>query len=1382
MVGRSDGGKSLMETIRVGVRIRPLMPAEKGQLQAIRVHGPKLFIEERSGKTQGFEFDAVIDSRNPGDPGYGAQEDVYEQFGKRMVDHAFNGYTSTIFAYGQTGSGKTTTIMGKASPSSERGLMLRLIRDIFRRAEEEKAKGARTRFWVQMLEIYNEQIRDLLSTPASPGAEGEKKKPEVHVHPRLGVYVTDAIESAVEKEEEALQLLEYGNAMKAVAATAMNRNSSRAHTIFKLRVERAGGADASSVSSDIYCVDLAGRENEKTAQVTGQRLVELSFINRSLMWLAACITSASNDSQAEKKAKASYDTPKMRFNGGRAQVEVGRQDSSPKSTASGGASRSNALAKFRNSKLTLLLANALSGNSRTAMIATVAPPALHFEESNCTLQLAARVKNIKLNVCCNAQIDKDQLVRMLQEEVRLLKEQLRNTQGCSEQAAILQEESYLAVKLVQQHGTSWEENRRSSIAQMGIREETLRQLNIARWVDASSYSDGGETQIVRRPRFPCLVNESDDPHLSGVVVYHVTPREKPYSIGWQTGCDFMLPVSEQMQSKCPKVCTLESKGGKLFVRRTTTRPAVLREEPEGDEDGDDDSSSSSSSSDEAPLFGKAASMPAKAVHRHISEMVKDFGLSSDICKVNGVNIADLVGSSGSAELFHGDRLLFGSLLFRVRMRAEPWPPSEPSEIVGCTTSSASATETGAGAVSGRRRTIAVMGSESNSTYRTGRRGSTASSVSFALTRKRLSSSATSSTVTVAPAPASARTEASAPAAMALGTPLRDVALLAKAAEEERYIKEANEITLAVKGDHGLFFQLAALTPLPLSLNGAQSPQVEPNTAGRELAVQLLQITDADQSANGEHDDIGAPGSAKEGLASSNTILLTVWTLEKFHGRLPLMRDAHQSMMEDPDRFSLDPILDPWAEHGPAELHDLRDRQRQALAAALKAQRQTASPTKLRLPVATVTERGLGSVSPSPGASGNTKRAGPSAAATGPPSRSSSASSSQMNTSSFVWANSPTSARGQGSPSGRLRAQCGAERQKCGRSTASLAKLLSDAAAAASQPDCGGSAELLKLRQVFEESRRHADVAEGQEEGDVDKVQISDYLMQRLKALMRKGEAVADPMPRDLKLQCEALRGSLQAMRDRLSSEASHREESRPSWHNSDVDSWMRSVERLANDIGQVGPPTTVATTASVGASTIGSCVCNAVMEPIATEPIACWPPGIRWSSSWHGICARDAAAGVVSASPVPVAAAFGSSGAPGRVCRETSGAWAAPTPVSPSSSPFVEPVASGTPRSTPVSSVSPMFAGYRQATPQPRCSSPLHGPPVAVVSPRAATAAATAAAAAALRACGVSSPAATPRGYHHAPVAVVGSRDGTVSGSPRRMRSFAVQHQLLPAR
>ena len=70
-----------------------------------------------------------------------------------------DGYNVCIFAYGQTGSGKTYTMTG---PPEDRGCNLRALQDLFAKAADRRG-DTDDKIKVSVIEVYNEQIRDLLS-------------------------------------------------------------------------------------------------------------------------------------------------------------------------------------------------------------------------------------------------------------------------------------------------------------------------------------------------------------------------------------------------------------------------------------------------------------------------------------------------------------------------------------------------------------------------------------------------------------------------------------------------------------------------------------------------------------------------------------------------------------------------------------------------------------------------------------------------------------------------------------------------------------------------------------------------------------------------------------------------------------------------------------------------------------------------------------------------------------------------------------------------------------------------------------------------------------------------------------------------------------------
>jgi len=552
----------------VGVRLRPFVGYERGQKQVLTIRDKVVsVVAEVAGKeAKDFAFDQAMDSTDPQSPQFVGQEKCYELMASRMVGHIFQGYNTCLFCYGQTGTGKTTTIMGSSSPESEQGLLLRLLSDVFKEsAKIQSTSSAEVHMKVQMLEVYNEHINDLLL----PHGSGKDHKADVHVHPTLGVYIKGVTEEAVETSEKCIKLIDYGNTMKTVAATAMNAKSSRSHTVFKLMVEKKGGVDNMTIMSEVFFVDLAGRENEKTTKVAGERLVELTFINRSLMWLSTCIQSLGQDSRRKSMAPRKSMAAGMDPRKSAAPGEGGPR----KSVAPG--SMAKDMSKFRNSKLTLLLSNALSGNSKTAMIGTLSPALLNFEESFSTLNFANTVKNIKVEAKVASAVDKESLVQSLQDEVKQLKEQLaRERSQDGEPDEDTKEKLESTEALCTQYQKKWEDSKQESQELMAKREEAMEKLGIARWKLAatkavSKFASARE----REPEnlLPYLANFSDDPHLCGRFVLHPAEVQRDYAIGFGDEADFKVPPGLGVSSK---TCYIKRDFGRLFIRAVERRMSV----------------------------------------------------------------------------------------------------------------------------------------------------------------------------------------------------------------------------------------------------------------------------------------------------------------------------------------------------------------------------------------------------------------------------------------------------------------------------------------------------------------------------------------------------------------------------------------------------------------------------------------------------------------------------------------------------------------------------------------------------------------------------------------------------------------------------------------
>ncbi|GAA0148068.1 hypothetical protein LIER_07608 [Lithospermum erythrorhizon] len=312
------------------------------------------------------------------------QETLFKLVGLPMVENCLSGYNSSVFAYGQTGSGKTFTMLGDIEglgkhPSPNRGLTPRIFEFLLARirAEEQSRRDEKLQYQCKcsFLEIYNEQICDLLD-PSSTNLQLREDS-------KKGVYVENLSEFEVQTVGDMLNLLSQGSANRKVAATSMNRESSRSHSVFTCVIESKWEKDSTSNFrfARLNLVDLAGSERQKTSGAEGERLKEAASINKSLSTLGHVIMVLVD-------------------------VAHGRQRHVP----------------YRDSRLTFLLQDSLGGNSKTTIIANVTPSICCAAETLNTLKFAQRAKLIQNNAIVNEDTSGD--VTVLQQQIRVLKEEL----------------------------------------------------------------------------------------------------------------------------------------------------------------------------------------------------------------------------------------------------------------------------------------------------------------------------------------------------------------------------------------------------------------------------------------------------------------------------------------------------------------------------------------------------------------------------------------------------------------------------------------------------------------------------------------------------------------------------------------------------------------------------------------------------------------------------------------------------------------------------------------------------------------------------------------------------------------------------------------------
>ncbi|XP_071691267.1 kinesin-like protein KIN-14K isoform X2 [Rutidosis leptorrhynchoides] len=277
--------QELKGNIRVYCRIRPFLPGQNDKLSTIDYIGEngELIVANPSkpGKDshRSFKFNKV----------YGPAATQAEVYGdiQQLVQSVLDGYNVCIFAYGQTGSGKTYTMSGPDKGSEEEwGVNYRALNDLFRISQSRNTY--KYEVGVQMVEIYNEQVRDLLANDTS--------------HKKLGILATsslavpDASMRQVNEPSDVLGLMEIGFKNRARSSTTMNERSSRSHSVVTIHVRGTDLKNGGSLNAGLHLVDLAGSERIDRSEVVGDRLKEAQHINKSLAALGDVIFALSQKS------------------------------------------------------------------------------------------------------------------------------------------------------------------------------------------------------------------------------------------------------------------------------------------------------------------------------------------------------------------------------------------------------------------------------------------------------------------------------------------------------------------------------------------------------------------------------------------------------------------------------------------------------------------------------------------------------------------------------------------------------------------------------------------------------------------------------------------------------------------------------------------------------------------------------------------------------------------------------------------------------------------------------------------------------------------------------------------------------------------------------
>ncbi len=322
--------------------IHPLRYADYGR---ILVYQPKTRVDlTKEVETLPFAFDNVF-----GENSNNCQ--IYTETIKPLIPGAFEGRWASVFAYGQTGSGKTFTMMGSTltgikaknrnvEHEKNYGLYVLAARDIFEFAS--KKEYSHLSVGASLFEIYGGKLFDLLNDRAPvkclENHKGRVCFPGLSEHP-------------IEDAEQLMALIEHGSSNRSTGSTSANRDSSRSHAVLQLHLRKTVGRRENIEHGRLTFIDLAGSERgADTNKASRTTRLEGADINTSLLALKEVIRAlATGDSLTH--------------------------------------------IPFRGSKLTQVLKESFVGkNSRTVMVACVAPNMTNCEHTVNTLRYADRVK------------------------------------------------------------------------------------------------------------------------------------------------------------------------------------------------------------------------------------------------------------------------------------------------------------------------------------------------------------------------------------------------------------------------------------------------------------------------------------------------------------------------------------------------------------------------------------------------------------------------------------------------------------------------------------------------------------------------------------------------------------------------------------------------------------------------------------------------------------------------------------------------------------------------------------------------------------------------------------------------------------------------------
>ena len=423
-----------MQPIEVNVRCRPVNDNEKsrGATRVVKISGDRILLHNP------FPTSGLKEHNFTFEHCYFLEsktDHVYKDIGDSLVRRTLEGYHSTILAYGQVGSGKTHTLTG----SLEEPGLLTLVSQALAKIVDEASKDKQFFMTVSFAEISDDSVKDLLN----PSGRDLK----IRKHPQIGTYIDDLAEIAVNTHEDIIRLHEQGNKVSKYTVSDFETSRAKASTVFSLMFEQRakGKQNTAGLTSKITFVDLAGSNHVGQSE-------DSVFVSKSIASLSSVVTALSDPSSS--------------------------------------------VPQYRDSALTKLLQDCLSGNSFTTLLATISPSDADYYETLSTLQVATMMQNVKTTPQKN-ESDTTAVIAELRDKINRLRDKVAGVSGTvanSPDPNDVERMEELIKDLQIAKLQTWEEKERLSDMYEEERRHHLSNKGILDWVLDSMKKESKEIQ------------------------------------------------------------------------------------------------------------------------------------------------------------------------------------------------------------------------------------------------------------------------------------------------------------------------------------------------------------------------------------------------------------------------------------------------------------------------------------------------------------------------------------------------------------------------------------------------------------------------------------------------------------------------------------------------------------------------------------------------------------------------------------------------------------------------------------------------------------------------------------------------------------------------